>query len=822
MAPELLMSYDVRYFIGDRKIGLIVIDEAHLITTWGRDFRVDYWYLGNQIRKIRKYSEQHFPMIAVTATAVFGGDKNDMVFDTVDSLVMHSPHYFIGIVKRDDIEFIINNYDSESKGFDGQKLAQTAKFIKDVNGLGFKTLVYAPYTGHVRKLSTMANEEEEIAVYYYGSSLDAMSKEHAEKQFRANERNVMICTKAFGMGVDIPDIQVVYHHAPSGLLPDYVQEIGRVARKKGIQGYATLNYSQRDQNYSKQLHGMSALKLWQLKAVLKKIYDTYQHNGNKRNMLLSVDDFTYAFEDAIDVDQKVKTALMMIEKDYLMKCRYNVVVARPKQLFTRVYAKVNANSYDHIQRHYANTFDVIRTYTDGTRLLLIDLNKLWSDYFSDKSFPVLKHQYYNGKLLTGCNVQPRMKVTYIFKDKDNTIAPIREAFDLLVRFFISTEYRFFEKEDLIAALKEQYDDRTAKQLANFVLSTYSGERRPMGGMVEENAFLQEKHTIPHQYKVFGTRYEGSFASTLSTLAKLLDTEDDKAVRYVSKENSIPYIRIGHLMEILDLGSYEMRGGDAPMIFVRLNNPERVRKDCFDPGYSNILFDRTKEKHKVSSEIMNYFFTHAYSNEERWNFIEDFFLGENNEELIRRYPGREIKRVDVVEVLKGKKVQKIDVSTVKGMTASGMTYPPRSGTYNPKDHLTLEVVGQPVTYTIQGWIDNDPLTLHKAVKDRVIYVHAGSVYHRLMNVIEKDYPEYYTRLLGLRKTLKILGHREPAMAEVIMRKDPVKFYKWWVSHRSEVHIPLRDLVWLLDKVEKEEPGAIKKQDTQYVDSHKKKK
>ena len=43
--------------------------------------------------------------------------------------------------------------------------------------------------------------------------------------------------------------------------------------------------------------------------------------------------------------------------------------------------------------------------------------------------------------------------------------------------------------------------------------------------------------------------------------------------------------------------------------------------------------------------MNYFFTHAYSNEERWNFIEDFFLGENNEELIRRYPGREIKRVD---------------------------------------------------------------------------------------------------------------------------------------------------------------------------------
>lgn len=820
MAPELLMSYDVRYFIGDRKIGLIVIDEAHLITTWGRDFRVDYWYLGNQIRKIRKYSEQHFPMIAVTATAVFGGDKNDMVFDTVDSLVMHSPHYFIGIVKRDDIEFIINNYDSESRGFDSKKLNQTAKFIKDVNEIGFKTLVYAPYTNHVRKLSTMVNEEEEIAVYYYGSSLDAMTKEHAERQFRANERNVMICTKAFGMGVDIPDIQVVYHHAPSGLLPDYVQEIGRVARKKGIQGYATLNYSQRDQNYSKQLHGMSALKLWQLKAVLKKIYDTYQNNGNKRNMLLSVDDFAYAFEDAIDVDQKVKTALMMIEKDYLMKYRYNVVIARPKQLFTKVYAKVNANSYEYIQRHYADTIHVIRSYPDGTRLLLMDLHLLWNNYFSDKSFPVLKHQYYTGRLLTGCDVQPRMKVSYMFKDKDNTIGPIREAFDLLSRFFISTDNRYFDKDTLIGALKARYDDRTAKQLANFVLSTYSGERRAMGGMVEENAFLQEKHTIPSQYKVFGTRYEGSFSSTLSTLAKLLDTEDEKAVRYVSKENSVPYVRIGHLLEILDLGSYEMRGGDAPMIFVRINSPEKVRRDCFDSGYSNILFDRTKEKHKVSSEIMNYFFTHAYTNEERWNFIEDFFLGDNNEELIRRYPGREIKRVDVVDVLRGKKVQKIDVSTVKGMSAGAMTYPPRSGTYNPKDHLTLEVDGKPVTYTIQGWIDNDPLTLHKAVRAKVIYVHAGSVYHRLMNVIEKDHPEYYTKLLGLNKKLQILGHREPVMADVLMREDPIKFYKWWVSHRSEVHIPAREKIWLFDKVTKSDPSLLKKKDQDFLDGLKK--
>ena len=128
MAPELLMSYDIRHFVGDRRIGLMVIDEAHLITTWGRDFRVDYWYLGSKIRKIRKYSEHSFPMIDVTATAVYGGEKNDMVFDTAEeSLMMHSPHYFIGRVKRDDIEFIISNYTSKAKDFDRLKMEQKVK-----------------------------------------------------------------------------------------------------------------------------------------------------------------------------------------------------------------------------------------------------------------------------------------------------------------------------------------------------------------------------------------------------------------------------------------------------------------------------------------------------------------------------------------------------------------------------------------------------------------------------------------------------------------------------------------------------------------------
>ena len=106
---------------------------------------------------------------------------------------------------------------------------------------------------HINKLKDKCDEiDPKMAVAFHGKML-ADEQKYAYQAFKNNTCKVMIATKAFGMGVDIPDIQVVYHHAPSGLLPDYVQEIGRAARKKDIQGFAALTFSKSDLRYSKQL-----------------------------------------------------------------------------------------------------------------------------------------------------------------------------------------------------------------------------------------------------------------------------------------------------------------------------------------------------------------------------------------------------------------------------------------------------------------------------------------------------------------------------------------------------------------------------------------
>ena len=97
ISPETLLGRsDIEQLIGDRTIGLIVIDEAHIVTTWGKQFRPDYWYLGDHLRKLRK--GHSFVIATFTATAIYHGAE-DMYDDTINSLHLRDPITYLGYVK---------------------------------------------------------------------------------------------------------------------------------------------------------------------------------------------------------------------------------------------------------------------------------------------------------------------------------------------------------------------------------------------------------------------------------------------------------------------------------------------------------------------------------------------------------------------------------------------------------------------------------------------------------------------------------------------------------------------------------------------------
>ena len=83
-----------------------------------------------------------------------------------------------------------------------------------------------------------------VAIYYGSLAKDV--KEENYEQFLNKDKLIMLATKAFGMGIDIDDIEIVAHFAPTGNVCDYVQEIGRAARRNDLKGEALYRYNTKD------------------------------------------------------------------------------------------------------------------------------------------------------------------------------------------------------------------------------------------------------------------------------------------------------------------------------------------------------------------------------------------------------------------------------------------------------------------------------------------------------------------------------------------------------------------------------------------------
>ncbi|MDI9312460.1 MAG: helicase-related protein [Limnohabitans sp.] len=816
MSPELFMSYDIKHFIGERKLGLLVIDEAHLITTWGRDFRVDYWFLGNHVRKVRKYHNLSFPMVAVTATAIYGG-ANDMVFDSVDSLVMHNPHVFIGQVKRSDITFAINNHDRFTSNYQNNKLNQTVDFIKKINEVGLKALVYTPYTKHIRQIIEKLNGENlDIATGYYGS-MPQQQREFSFLQFNSGEKKIMVATKAFGMGIDIDNIEVVYHHAPSGLLPDYIQEIGRAARRDDIQGFATLNYSSQDQIFTKALHGMSAIRQYQIKEVLKKINKAYIKNKKSRNLLLSVDDFGHIFENTLEdqLDQKVLTALMMIEKDYLAKARFNVLIARPKKLFVRVFARITNQHLNIFQANYPNTFNLINNLGNGNSIIEVNLDRLWYQNFRDKSFPIVKREFYTGYLFRndGIELIPQLKISFERLDTfQNLFIKLQTLFTNVQAIFTSFEGSYFNQKEFENKLNHYLNDNVkAEKISKFILSSYSGILiQP--GVIQDNAFLQQKRDIDgYKYRVFSNQYLASFASITNRLNNLFGNIDENIVnRYVTNKesNSINYVRLGYFLEMLELGTFEIKGGENPMVFIRINDPLRIDRDSTNNNYNNTLLSKTLERHQLSNQIFDHFFLRSFSNDERWDFVEDFFLGSDVDILLDKHKGGEANNLNIIEFLNNNSTPiKAEATELDEKNNIHIFHPNSESFYNSTNLLTIENEQGIRTMKISEWLVEDPVSFHTVFQKHKLKID-GKIFEILVSKLKANHFEHFRDSLGLNMRIDFKGYDKQVKASIPYTEKPVEFYKWWLENQDEIKLKFQEKLILFDKVFMLKPNILK--------------
>ncbi len=210
--PETLFSDDVQRSLPDIKIGLFVIDEAHCISDWGHDFRLDY---GN-LNKIIAALPSRVPVLATTATA------NDRVVEDLKRQLGGDVFVSRGSLMRESLAIQI------------VKLPDTADrytwILKNIASLPGTGIIYCLTRNDCEHLSGFLNQNGVPALPYY-SGRDEAENIAAIKAFSENSIKAIVATVKLGMGFDKGDIGFVIHFQQPSNIVSYYQQIGRAGRK---------------------------------------------------------------------------------------------------------------------------------------------------------------------------------------------------------------------------------------------------------------------------------------------------------------------------------------------------------------------------------------------------------------------------------------------------------------------------------------------------------------------------------------------------------------------------------------------------------------